>query len=512
MKVVLLSPNPPDCVAFGPRQLASVLRLRGITCEIVFLRGSVKHNSFDSDYVYQYADSIIDGVLKVCADADVVGVSFMSLYFDRAVQLTHAVQRTGKKVIWGGTHPTLRPDQSIRIADFVCVGEGERAFIAWLDRLAAGGTLTDVPGIWARSGTHIHDNGTAPEVDDLEALPWPDMDTEGHWVDWDDQIVPMTTQRMYDILPRLPAAGGRQHIGVRVMATRGCPHKCTYCASSAQTKMRRRSPESTIRHMEWLKARYPFIQAVYEFDDTFFATRSDWLAEYAEKYKQRVHLPMHCQTSPSTLTQKKLDLLVDAGLVFCEMGIQSGSDEVKELFLRTETEQQVLRAAEVLRDYWASGKLLPPRYHVITDVPWESAASVRQTVQLLLRLPRPFTLAIGSLCLFPGTALNDRATREGLLWDEVQQVYRKPFLHPKPNLLNWLIYASGLDWIPKPALEHMAQPSFLNRFAADAGLKPTRTAWALHRTTSLLDRIPRAADALRNLDTERVRLAFQQPK
>ena len=92
MKLTILSPNPPDCVAFGPRQLASVLREHGYECSIIFLRGSVKLNRFDASHVYQYDDALLDDVVAACEDADVVGVSFMSLYYDRAVQLTRAVQ------------------------------------------------------------------------------------------------------------------------------------------------------------------------------------------------------------------------------------------------------------------------------------------------------------------------------------------------------------------------------------------------------------------------------------
>jgi len=143
-------------------------------------------------------------------------------------------------------------------------------------------------------------------VPDLDALPWPDFDTAGHWIDRGRHLVPMTTEHMHEVLPRLPWFGGDQVIGVRVMATRGCPHRCTYCASSAQRPLRRRSVESTIEHLRWLVERYPFLQAVYEFDDTFFATPRAWLREFATSYADRVGLPWYCQTSPSTLTRDKL--------------------------------------------------------------------------------------------------------------------------------------------------------------------------------------------------------------
>jgi len=512
MKVVILSPNPPDCVSFGPRTLSSVLRDAGIDCSVVFLRGSVGKNTFNSEFVYQYPQSMIDDILEICAEADVVGVSFMSLYYDRAVQLTRAVQELGKPVIWGGTHPTLRPEQSIRIADYVCVGEGEIAFIEWLNRFEQNGDLTNIQGIWAREADEVVSNGEAAEVPDINDLPWPDFDTPGHFVDDGERVVPMSDEMMYRVLPRLPGRNGTQNIGIRVMATRGCPHRCTYCASSAQKTMRRRSVRSTLDHMGWLKERYPFLDAIYEFDDTFFATPKRWLTEFAEGFKREIDLPWYCQTSPSTLSRSRLDLLVESGLIFCEMGIQSGSDEIKDLFKRTETEKQVQSAAQLLNEYYEAGKLLTPRYHVITDVPWESNDSVLQTIRLLISLPRPFTLAIGSLCLFPGTALNDRARKDGLLWDEVNQVYRKPFLKPQPSLQNWFIAASGMNWIPQTWLQSLVDGNIIERFGADGGSRPTRRTRALHRTTRLLDRVPRAIDALRNQDLERIRMAFQQPE
>lgn len=513
LKIVLLSPNPPDCVSFGPRQLASVLRERGHAVSIVFLRGSVGLNQFDAGHIYRYPPSLLSDVIDACRGADVVGVSFMSLYYDRAVQLTRAVQdQLGKAVIWGGTHPSLRPETSVQIADYVCVGEGEIAFSEWLDRWERGGDLTSVPGIWARTGGRVFLNGEAPEVPDLDAIPWPDMDTEGHWVDLDDRLVPMDTDQMRRVLPRLPHFRGEQRIGVRVMATRGCPHKCTYCASSAQTRMRRRSPESTVAHLAWLKARYPFLGAMYEFDDTFFATPQRWLDAFCDGYRRDVGLPWHCQTSPSTLTRKRLDQLVSAGLVYCEMGIQSGSDEIKALFQRSETDGQVREAAALLHEFWRDGRLVEPRYHVITDVPWESAESVRQTVALMLDLPRPFTLAIGSLCLFPGTHLNDRARSDGLLHDEVNEVYRKPFLQPRRTVLNALIEAAAVDALPKPLLRRLADPTFLARWARGGGDEPDALGRALHLVNAALDRAPRAARAVFAGDLDRIRRRLHQPR
>lgn len=515
MKIVILAPNPPDCVSFGPRQLASLLNQNGHNCQVVFLRGSVKQNKFDSSFVYQYPDAMIGDIVEICKDADVVGVSFMSLYYDRGVQLTKEVKAAypDKPVIWGGTHGSLRPEMSLEHADYVAVGEGEISFTEWLKRLAEGGDLDSCPGIWTKVDGEIVDNGEGQNIDDLNSIPWPDMDTNGHYVDDGGRIVDMSTEMMRKVLPRLPYFDGQVHIGIRFMATRGCPHRCTYCASSAQTPMRRRTVESTIQHIEWLVERYPFLETVYEFDDTFFATKFSWLKEFAASYKERIGLPWHCQTSPTTLNRKKLDLLIDAGLVYCEMGVQSGSEEIKSLFKRSESEDQVVKAAELLHGYYLEGKIQTPRFHIITDVPWESPESVLMTINMLLKLPRPFKLAIGSLCLFPGTYLNERAHEDGILWDEINQVYRKPFLYPEPNMLNWLIYASGVNWVPQDLLKKIANnPSLMESVSPDSGTTTNRITRGIHKATAILDKVPRTLDALRNRDFDRIRNSIQQPR
>ncbi|MBT3223952.1 MAG: radical SAM protein [Proteobacteria bacterium] len=289
------------------------------------------------------------------------------------------------------------------------------------------------------------------------------------------------------------------------MATRGCPHKCTYCASTGP--QRRRSVDSTIEQLQWIIRRYPFVQTIYEFDDTFFANRQSWLRHFANAYSQNIGLPWHCQTSPSTLNRAKLDFLVDSGLVYCEMGVQSGSDETRTLYGRAESDDQVRAAAALLHQYHLSSKIMRPRYHVITDNPWESEANVLTTVNLLLDLPRPFDLAIGSLCLFPGTQLNRKAIAEGLLWDESLQVHRKPFLLPQANFLNWLIVASATDWLPKPLLRRLAHPSVVRQMGGAQVSTRTRL---LHGSTNAGNHLPRATEILRHRDLRRLLGALHQ--
>ena len=104
---------------------------------------------------------------------------------------------------------------------------------------------------------------------------------------------------------------------------------------------------------------------------------------------------------------------MDAGLFFVEMGIQSVSQTGMTIYRREIKAEKILEAAQTIHSFYP--KIHPPCYHVILDNPWETSDDVAKTLDLLLRLPRPFWLKRGSLTLFPGTELLERAVREGLI-------------------------------------------------------------------------------------------------
>jgi radical SAM superfamily enzyme YgiQ (UPF0313 family) len=71
-------------------------------------------------------------------DADLVGISFKSMYARRAYALADRLRRQGLKVVLGGIHASLQPEQAAAHADAVVVGEGEALWRQVLDDLEAG--------------------------------------------------------------------------------------------------------------------------------------------------------------------------------------------------------------------------------------------------------------------------------------------------------------------------------------------------------------------------------------
>ncbi len=459
MKITLITPTPPDISSFDVRALSAYVRAQGHQSRIVFLPGSIGLLKSGEDVIYQYPQRLLDQLVDLIDGSDVVGLSFMTNYFDRALQITeHFRKTTGIPIIWGGVHPSSKPDEALEYADMVGIGEGELTLVELLDRMAEGQDYTDIRGMWFRRGDTIIKNEHRPLIADLDSLPPFDFSNTDHYVidNRSGDIVPLTDDLLRDILPLLPHFNGQLKRAFRTMTDRGCPHKCTYCSVSNIKEMfagdhipylRFRSVPRVIDELVSVRERFPFVEAFQFFDDTFFARPYKQILDFSEQYRKRVGLPFHVQASPNTLSERKLVPLMDAGLVYVEFGIQTGSQRIKEMYRRTESNDQIVAAAELLHK--SRGRLLDPDYHVIVDNPWETEENTMETVKLLYRLPKPFGLAVSNLVFFPHTPLYDKAVAEGLISDEQQDVYRKPFYQPRATYPNFLVNLFSFQHIPR---------------------------------------------------------------
>jgi radical SAM superfamily enzyme YgiQ (UPF0313 family) len=477
MKVVLIAPTPPDISAFGVRSISAYLRHKGHDTRLIFLPGSIGLLQEGGEFVYSYRQEILDQIVELCQTADLVGVSFMTNYFDRAVQITNEIKRrTHIPVIWGGIHASTKPDSSLQFADMVCIGEGELSLLKLLEKLECDETPDCVKGIWLIKNGRVIKNNLRPLIANIDNLPYFDFSNREHFIlnQKRNRIEHLNDELFKNALPLLPSRGGNLIRAFRTMTDRGCPHMCSYCNVATLKKiytndqspyLRVRSVENVIDDLVQVKKRFPFVEAVQIFDDTFFARSRKYIEHFSRLYREKMHLPLYVQASPNTLTEEKMTALLDAGLVYVEMGIQTGSEKTRKLYRRKESNKQILNATQLLKKY--SHLLLPPDYHIIIDNPWETDEDVLETVKLLYQIPKPYGLCIASLVFFPKTDLYEKALKEGLILNETTDIYRKPFyIPPKKNYVNFLIYLFTFKHFPRWIIAILIKDSLVKRLSA----------------------------------------------
>ena len=462
MNVCLISPYS-DFTAIGVRTLSAILKQKGHNVTTLFLLDMGFQKGYLADFTCGYSDELLEEIRQLTDSADIIGISLLTPYFQRSVQLTRYLRKhQDTPIIWGGVHPTVLPEECLNHADYVCVGEGEEAFPELLDTLSNGGDPTSIPNIWCRKNGEVIKNNSRPLIRDLDALPYPDYGPEGQW------IVSMDNRRLLSATEELNRQYlylGPVHEGLftyNILTSRGCPHQCSFCGNLAMHQAagerlgyRPRSVENVIGELEHIHQRYE-IRGILISDDAFMAYKTDDIRKFCELYKEKIGAPFRINATPVLIKEEKVRLLVDAGLRWLEIGIQSGSPHTLELFKRQWSKpERVLRAAEICKPYQKTCLII---YDLILDNPWEQLDDMLKTLKLVLKLPKPYHLQSFPLSYYPGTELYYRALQDGIITHEQALINEENMQIKRPCYINFLFSLVGVMWIPRWLIKIMSVP------------------------------------------------------
>ncbi|MBN2373237.1 cobalamin-dependent protein [bacterium] len=396
--IVLISFGP---IGFGVRSLHAYLKAKGIRASIIFLSPSGRQRLTKKEEAH------FCGLLKEL-DVGLAGISVVAPLSQWAVYLTGIIrERTGAPVIWGGAYPTLCPEECLKSADIVCLGEGEEALTELAASLRRSEDFTSISNLWVRSGGRISKNPQRPLLRDVDSLPFNDLGDEDKYILFNNKLIQGD-----------PARKSRMYVA---RAARGCAFSCGYCSNQALRDaspdrkgfFRRRSPGNIIQELKMAVGCIGGLKMV-KIDEVFpFAGRDPWLEEFARRYKKEIGLPMETEWRPasSAFDFDVASMLVRAGLKRLVIGIESGSEAIRSgIFMQGGTNSQLL---EVTRYFKAQGVQL--RYNFLMDNPFEDDDNRKETFDLIMILPRPKILNLYNLKFYPKTRVTDIAIERGLI-------------------------------------------------------------------------------------------------
>jgi radical SAM superfamily enzyme YgiQ (UPF0313 family) len=251
---------------------------------------------------------------------DVAAIYADTMMFEDAVKVAFACKEHGIRVILGGPHPTIAPEQTLSVSavDAVCIGEGERTAKEYVACVLEDGNLENVKGIWFKRNGDVIRNPPRPYIEDLDDLPFPAVGL-------------YETERYIKGFVQLESYRPNMR-GMSIIASRGCPFRCGHCQPTLSLlfgpRARIRSPRNVVDEILHLKARYR-LEAFYFQDDTLTVFKG-WIREFCTLLiEEQVGMTWACNTRADTCDGELLALMSRAGLVKVKVGIESVTDRIR---------------------------------------------------------------------------------------------------------------------------------------------------------------------------------------
>ena len=226
-------------------------------------------------------------------DADVAIVLTSLVDYRRECAWAQQQRARGVRVGFVGLAASKLPDLFESTADFVVLGEPERA----IARLARGETLEG--------------RVESEPIEDLSTLPFPR---------WD--LIDGTSARGW----RLPFTGRPAGGSFPLLASRGCPEFCTYCPHRILASYRTRDVRNIVDELEYVCSlkRDPYV--VFR-DPLFSEDRDRSVALCDEIQARRLTLRFECETRLDRLDAALLRTLRRAGLAAISFGVETSSED-----------------------------------------------------------------------------------------------------------------------------------------------------------------------------------------
>lgn len=341
-------------------------------------------------------------------DVDLVGISLMTGNAVRAYELSRRFRTRGIPVVLGGIHVSLCPDDAALHADAIVIGEGELLWPQIIDDC---------------ENKRLQSRYEAKPID-LSTLPLPDHSV----FDWPRYRIPQT-----------------------VMASRGCPWGCSFCATTQVfgRRYRARKVESVIEEI----AAFP--QKFFLFlDDNLFFNR-----KYARQLMTAL-IPLKKQwvgQSDFSIAEDEelLNLLKKAGCLALLVGFESVSSmNFQELGKPVKTIEDYRRTIQIIHK---AGLLIQGSF--IFGFDGDTLDIFQQTLDFIYQIGID-TANFCNLTPLPGTSMYKRYHEEGrMLSDDWNKFTRQRVVFQPKNMTPRQL-AEGRLWTYR---QFYSLPSMLRR-------------------------------------------------
>ncbi|MFA6215759.1 MAG: radical SAM protein [Patescibacteria group bacterium] len=348
------------------------------------------------DYVYRGREQAkIDIIKKVIElKPKIIGFTASTIEINEVIEMNREIRKqVGAISIIGGPHVTAAPAEVLKQGfDVAVLGEGEQTALELIKELEKENPdLASVSGIAFNRNNEIIINRSR-EMIDISQLSLPAYDKI-----YMEKYLAVSDE----VLRGVPVRAAI------VMASRGCPYRCTFCACNKVFghQVRFRNIENVKKEIELLKKQYN-AEAIWFADDTMTVSY-DHVANICELMKKE-EMYWGAQSRVDLTKEEVVKQMKASGCLQLDFGVESGSQRVLDEVINKRIKlEQVEKAFELCRKYGI-------RTHAafMLGLPTETREEMIQTFKFAQKI-QPNWFAFGIFTPLPGTYLYDNYYQPG---------------------------------------------------------------------------------------------------
>lgn len=306
---------------------------------------------------------------------------------DLACEMASIARARGIPVIAHGSDATDHPTSYLaRGVDFILNGEAEQTLVDLCTSLLRSEPPALLPGL-------IHHGHHPIATPPAQNPAW--------------SRLPQPARDLIDMEP-YRAAWSAAHglFSTNVVASRGCPYRCNWCAKPISgSRFQQRPPHEVAEEMHQLKTLHG-VQHIW-FGDDIFAIDRHWLEAFADAIEALgTPLPFKIQSRADLLSEHTVASLQRAGCTEIWMGVESGSQKI----LDAMTKGLSLASVHTARRRLAEAGIRAC-FFLQFGYPGEGWSEICQTIDLI-RDTQPDDIGVSVSYPLPGTLFFERVQQQ----------------------------------------------------------------------------------------------------
>jgi anaerobic magnesium-protoporphyrin IX monomethyl ester cyclase len=366
MKVALVNPSNPNMYGGAPPVslgiLATYIRQFGHDVKIIDL--VVGQNYKEELEVF---------------NPEIVGITGTTPAIMDAYDIADYAKSKGYKVVMGGPHVSVMPNEAMNHADTVVVGEGEVVLKKIIDENLKG-IIKGEP------------------LMDIDSVAMPSYDL----MDMEWYLSTIQAKLLSFVKPNA-------RMGT-LLSSRGCPYNCSFCHNSFKNlRYRFNSPERVVDEIEYLIDRYE-ITSLFFIEDNFFVNKERVKKICKLMIARGIKIPWGGNSRVDNLDLETMKIAKEAGCRQITFGWESGSQRMLDAYNKRTTVKQNEDSIKLCNEVGilCNGTLM-------IGGPNETLDDMRKTRDFIVKNNITGGVGVCATTPFPGTKLWDECIEMGVL-------------------------------------------------------------------------------------------------